>query len=65
MADNTAKIAELEEILRQGVTQTTIDGVTIVRDLDSVRAELRQLKAEDDTIGNRRPQSFTVDLGGF
>jgi polyphosphate kinase len=65
MADNSARIAELEAILQSGVSSYTNDGTTVSHDLGEVRKELRRLRAEDDTVGNKRPQSFTVNLGGF
>ena len=55
MADNTARIAEIREILAQGVDSITTDGNSVHFDLDQLRSELRLLMAEDDTQAGRRP----------
>ncbi len=65
MADNSAKIAELEAILETGATTVKVDGQEIVRDLNVVRAELRRLQAADDTDKNRRPVTSRINLSGF
>ena len=65
MADNSAKIAELEAILETGATPVKVDGQEIVRDLNVVRAELRRLQADDDTDKNRRPVTSRINLSGF
>ena len=65
MADNSAKIAELEAILETGATTVKVDGQEVVRDLKVVRAELRRLQAEDDTDKNRRPVMSKFNLAGF
>jgi len=65
MADNSAKIAELEAILETGATTVTVDGQTIVRDLDVIRAQLRRLQADDNTDKNRRPVTARIKLSGF
>lgn len=65
MPDNSTKIAELEAILETGATTVTVDGQTIVRDLDVVRSQLRRLQADDTTDKNRRPVSARINLAGF
>lgn len=64
MADNTERIAELREILRTGAEQVTTDGTTVRFDLETVRLELRQLIATDDTLAGQRPVVSTIRLGG-
>lgn len=65
MADNSTRIAEIEETLRSGVTSYANDGTSVSHDFPELRKELRGLRADDDTVGNKRPTSFTVNLGGF
>lgn len=65
MADHSARIAEIREILRAGVTQVTTDGTTITYDFAALRKELRELMAEDDTQQGRRPVLGQIYLGGF
>jgi len=48
VADHSVEIAQLEEILSKGVTSTTVDGVTVTRDLAEVRRRLAELRADDD-----------------
>ena len=62
MADNTARIAAIRAILRTGVTSTTVDGTSTTIDPASLRAELRQLVAEDDVQRVRRPRISTVNV---
>lgn len=65
MADNSARIAEIQQILRAGVASQTTDGVTTAFDIPSLRKELRQLMAEDDTQAGRRPASATIKVTGL
>ena len=66
MADNTSKIAEIDEILRSGVKQLSNDGTSITHDFDELRKQRRQLVADDDTLGGtKRPRVFQADLSGF
>ena len=65
MADNSAQIAEIEEILRSGVKTFVNDGTTVTHDFVELRKSLRDLKRTDDTLSNPRPKAFGVDLGGF
>lgn len=62
MADHSERIAQIQEILRSGVQSVSTDGNTVSFDLDSLRAELRQLMAEDDTHRGRRPTVVGFDL---
>jgi hypothetical protein len=65
MADNTARIAAIRAILSSGVTSSTVDGTTIVYDLESLRKELHVLCAEDNTQNIRRPRISSVNLSGL
>lgn len=65
MADNSERIAEIQELLRSGVSSTNVDGVQTTFDLASLRRELRQLMAEDDTNAGRRPVATNIRLSGF
>jgi len=65
MADNSARIAEIEAILQAGAVSVTIDGVSVTYDFDTLRSELRKLRQADDVEKSRRPTSTTVRLGGF
>lgn len=65
MADNSLRIAEIQELLRTGVSSQSHDGTSTTFDLDSLRKELRQLMATDDANANRRPVASNIYLGGF
>jgi len=65
MADNTARIAEIREILQSGATSVSVDGTTTQLDLASLRRELRELMREDDVQRGRRPRVSSVDLRGL
>lgn len=65
MADNSQKIAELEEILNAGVTQVGVDGTNTSFDLNEVRKQLEYLKRTDTTgqySAMVRPKFGTVRL---
>ena len=65
MADNTAAIAAIREILRSGVTSTNTDGTSVTVDPESLRKELAYLIATDDTEAALRPRTFGVKLSGL
>lgn len=65
MADNTAKIAELEAILQQGITSISVAGTTTQIDLNVIRQQLRDLRATDDTQATRKPRIATLDVSGL
>lgn len=65
MADNTKRISEIDSILESGLAETTVDGVTVKYDLDSLRRERQRLMAEDDSQRSRRPRASTIRLGGW
>ncbi len=64
MADNTAKIAEIREILRSGVKQFSNDGTSFTHDFKELRKELERLIADDDTE-TQTPSVLHVDLSGY
>jgi hypothetical protein len=47
------------------VSSTTVDGVSVSLDRESLRKELRKLEAEDDTLRSRRPPCASIDLSGL
>jgi hypothetical protein len=64
MADHSKRIAEIQEVLRNGAKTVSTDGTTVTYDFDSLRKELRQLQATDDNQRGRRPVVSTIRLGG-
>lgn len=64
MADHSATIAKLEAVLRSGARSVNIDGVTVQIDPESIRRELRKLRAQDDTQAGRRPFALSMNLTG-
>lgn len=64
MADYSAKIAEIDEILAAGVQTTVNDGVTVTYDLDALRRERRRLTRLNDATKGKRPLVATVRLDG-
>lgn len=65
MADHSARITAINNILRAGHRVVTVDGTTVTYDFDALRQERRTLMAEDDTHKGRRPPIASADLGGF
>lgn len=65
MADNTAEIARLRAILREGVTTVSVGGTTTAVDLNVIRQQLRELERTDDTEGARKPRISSIDVGGL
>lgn len=65
MPDNSAKIAAIRETLESGVSSTTVDGVSVSLDRESLRKELRKLEAEDDALRSRRPPCASIDMSGL
>lgn len=61
--DHTARIAEIEAILRNGASQVSTDGTSVSYDFDALRKELRLLRAEDDRQKHRRPVAASINLG--
>ncbi len=64
MADNSAKIAELEAKLQRGMTGFTTDGQSGSYDLEQIRKELARLRAEDNTARRRKPTMTRWRTGG-
>ena len=65
MPNNTARIAQIRALLDTGATQVIVDGQTVTINPASLRKQLRQLMATDDTNAGRRPLAATVNLGGY
>lgn len=67
MANNTQKIAELDEAIQSGVTSTSGDGHSVTQDLDQLRRSRRELALEDDATiaaGKVKPTLTRMTLGG-
>lgn len=60
--DHSERIAEIQELLRAGVTSVSVDGTTVHYDLEALRRELRSLMAEDDLHRHRRPRIGRLNL---
>lgn len=65
MPDNSVRIAQIREILAEGVSSITRDGTTVSYDLDQLRRELRELEATDDTNRGKRPVASQINLGNW
>ena len=65
MADHSARIEEIQEILRTGVKSVTTDGTKTDYDLAALRRELRHLMAQDDVHRARRPIVSSIKLDGW
>ena len=65
MADNAAKIAELEAKLQRGMTAFATDGQSGSYDLEVIRKELARLRSEDTTARRKKPTLSKIRLGGF
>jgi predicted esterase YcpF (UPF0227 family) len=65
MANNSAQIAQIRALLATGATQIIVDGQQVTVSPASLRKQLRQLMATDDTNAGRRPLMATVNLGGY
>jgi len=66
MPDNTAQIAELEELLNLGASSVNTDSMQASLDINAIRKRLRELKASNTAEGasNKRPIASTIDLSG-
>lgn len=62
MADHAERIAEIQGILRTGARQVTSDGTSVTYDFEALRRELRELMADDDTLGHLRPRVSSINL---
>jgi len=65
MPDHSARIAEIQAILRAGAVSVATDGVSVTYDFAALRTELRQLMAEDDAQRGKRPIASSINLGSF
>jgi hypothetical protein len=64
MADNQARIEQIREILASGVKSVSADGTSTTLDHDTLRAELKQLMAEDPAYqAAKKHRIATLDLG--
>ena len=65
MADHSAKIAELEEILQSGVTTVVVDGTTTTVNLDVIQRQLNELRQSNTATADRRPRLSSIQMGGL
>jgi len=65
MADNSERIAEIDELLQSGAQSVSVDGVATTLNHDTLRTERQQLRAADDTYKARRPVISRIDLSNF
>lgn len=65
MPDHTVEIAELEELLKHGVTSSNVDGNSESIDLDQVRSRLNELKRANDATRRKRPVVSTMNFNNF
>lgn len=65
MANNTAAIAELDDVIRAGANTVEVDGHKVAFDLDAMRRERNDLIQTDTTRGVTRPRVSTVKLSGY
>lgn len=67
MANYQREIREIRDKLKLGVKSVTVDGVSTVYDLDSLREQLKWYIANDDTergLGRVRTPFVRADLSG-
>lgn len=65
MADHSARIAEIDAILRAGARSVSIDGHTVTYDFDALRGERARLISADDTARHTRPRVSRINLSRF
>lgn len=65
MADNTAAISELDDVIRAGANSVEVDGQKVAFDLDAMRRERNDLIQTDTTRAVDRPRVSTVKLNGW
>lgn len=65
MANNTAAIRRIREILQSGATSVTLpSGTSVTYDFDQLRLELKDLIANDDNASGKRPVVTRINLSG-
>ena len=62
--DNSAQIAALQAILNSGTKSGMADGEAVTFDPDSIRQQIRDLRATDTTLRGRRPFASSLNFGG-
>ena len=68
MADNSTKIAALEQIINAAAQSTRVGETSVAHDLDFALKRLSALRAEDDaslSAGKFRPRTARINLSGF
>lgn len=65
MADNTAAIADLDDVIRAGAETVEVDGQKVAFNLDALKKERRDLIANDNDRKGDRPRVARIYLGGF
>jgi hypothetical protein len=65
MADNSARITAINNILAAGVSSTTVDGQSVSYDFETLRRERAILIDLDDVASKKQKSLFLgCDLGG-
>ena len=62
MVDNEDAIAELNDVIRSGVTSMEVDGQVIATDLAMAAKARRELIEEQTATRHNRPRVSTIDL---
>lgn len=65
MANNTAAISELDDVIRAGANTVEVDGQKVQFDLGAMRRERNDLIQTDTTRAVDRPRVATVKLNGW
>ena len=62
-AETTAeKLARLEALVAAGATSTRAGDMSATFDLNAIRAQIRALRATDETLRKRRPVCAAIKL---
>lgn len=59
---NSEKLVRLEALLAAGATSTRAGDISATFDLDSIRKQIRDLRAQDPVARRRRPACAQIKL---
>jgi len=60
MADNAARIAEIRAFLQTGASSTSVDGLHVSFDRETLENELQRLMEEDAIMQTKRPVASSI-----